>query len=345
MASSAQQLGAERAQPSRARTAALYEDVDRMVAAVLLKRNARAAELAERAASKAEALYAPDSLVFANLRVELVWQVLSLMAHASNAEKDDLLRRAAAALLPVTALVQRRLIAGALLPGSVRKDELECDVHAQACLWKHQRQPVPAEAHLRRAAVSIGYEVLIKAALRCLQVVDIHASAALAPADVEAMEAFFLAALDVIPLTAAIRFDIGADIALAAHIERFMNAQHFKPAFCDAVHRKWRSDAVQNVLRARAGGIHNAIAQQTQGDAEYAARQRADVTTIGLRECALPSCEKVERTVREFKQCSGCRSVWYCSPEHQMQDWGVHRNACGELDVARKAAGREAGRA
>ena len=59
---------------------------------------------------------------------------------------------------------------------------------------------------------------------------------------------------------------------------------------------------------------------------------------IGLRECAWPSCDKVERTVREFKQCSGCRSVWYCSPEHQMLDWGAHRKDCQKLDKTRRAA-------
>ena len=66
---------------------------------------------------------------------------------------------------------------------------------------------------------------------------------------------------------------------------------------------------VPDMLRAR-GALHAGVAANQELNAEFRARQRADIEKIGLRECALPSCDKVERTVREFKQCSGCRSVW-----------------------------------
>ena len=113
------------------------------------------------------------------------------------------------------------------------------------------------------------------------------------------------------------------------------------PSFCTAVLRKWRSSIVADVLRAR-GSLQTGVAATQEMMAEFSARQHADAN-IGLRECAWPSCEKVERTVREFKQCSGCRSVWYCGPEHQMLDWGEHRKTCGELDVARRVAAAKEG--
>ena len=98
---------------------------------------------------------------------------------------------------------------------------------------------------------------------------------------------------------------------------------------------KWRSHAVTDVLRAR-GVLQTGVAVLKGQNAQLEARQRADIEKIGLQECAWPSCDKAERTVREFKQCSGCRSVWYCSPEHQMLDWGAHRNVCRALDAERR---------
>ena len=128
-----------------------------------------------------------------------------------------------------------------------------------------------------------------------------------------------------------------SEACLVSMMETKMKPQNFEPSFCAAVLRKWRSSAVADVLRAR--GVLRAAASTHQGmNAEFKIRQRADIEKIGLRECAWPSCDKVERTVREFKQCSGCRSVWYCSPEHHTLDWGAHKKDCRKLDKARRAA-------
>ena len=120
-----------------------------------------------------------------------------------------------------------------------------------------------------------------------------------------------MAALDVIPQTRSVRFQIGMDATFAYVIEKHINPESVRPTFCAAVLRKWRSNAVCDVLRAR-GTLTDPLAHQSKVENECAARQRADIEKHGLRECAWPSCVKVERTVREFKQCSGCRSVWYC---------------------------------
>ena len=123
---------------------------------------------------------------------------------------------------------------------------------------------------------------------------------------------------------------------LVTFIEQDLTFLNFEPLFCAAVLRKWRSSAVADVLRAR-GSLQTGVAAHEETIAEFRARQRVDIEKIGLRQCALPSCDNMERTVREFKQCSGCRSVWYCSPEHQMLDWGPHRKDCNQLDKARRA--------
>ena len=122
-----------------------------------------------------------------------------------------------------------------------------------------------------------------------------------------------------------------------AMMETNMKPQNFEPSFCAAVLRKWHSIAVADMLRAR-GVLQTGLATTQDSLAGFQTRQRADIEKIGLRECAWPSCDKVERSVREFKQCSGCRSVWYCSPEHHTLDWGAHKKDCQKLDKARRAA-------
>ena len=116
-----------------------------------------------------------------------------------------------------------------------------------------------------------------------------------------------------------------------------MNPRTYEPAFCLAVLRKWCSSAVSSVLRAR-GVLQTGIANVEQCRVEFDARQRADVAKHGLRDCALPSCSKTEKTVKEFAGCSGCRSVVYCCLEHQALDWRAHKTACREKEAARLAA-------
>jgi len=39
-------------------------------------------------------------------------------------------------------------------------------------------------------------------------------------------------------------------------------------------------------------------------------------------------CEHCKRQRTKLHMCSGCRAVWYCSPECQKQDWKDHRPVC-----------------
>ena len=151
-----------------------------------------------------------------------------------------------------------------------------------------------------------------------------------------------LQGLDVIPRTAGIPASaIAGEKHLVAYIEEHLSPHDHGPAFCDAVLRKWRSDAVSNVLRAR-GVMQTGIAAREQSHAEFDVRQRADVAKHGLRDCALPSCAKTEKTVKEFAGCSGCRTVVYCCLEHQALDWRAHKKACREKEAARLAEEEEA---
>ena len=156
------------------------------------------------------------------------------------------------------------------------------------------------------------------------------------------MEHFVLQGLNVIPRTAGIPASvISGENHVVEIIEQDMDPQNYEPPFCAAVLRKWRSNDVRSVLRAR-GTPQTGIAIAAQSRAEFDARKRADIATHGLRDCALPSCCKTERTVKEFAGCSGCRSVVYCCLEHQALDWRAHKKACKEKEATRLAAEEEA---
>ena len=144
-----------------------------------------------------------------------------------------------------------------------------------------------------------------------------------------------LQGLDVIPRTAGVSAGlvVGED-SLVATVEEDMKPREYDPAFCAAVLRKWRSNAVSSVLRAR-GVLQTGIAACQQHTADFHARQRADIAKHGLRECALPSCSKTEKTVKEFAGCSGCRSVVYSA-------WSIRRST-GERTKRRAAKRRRRG--
>ena len=67
------------------------------------------------------------------------------------------------------------------------------------------------------------------------------------------------------------------------------------------------------------------------------AARRADIAVHGLETCALPSCDKQETTVQQYKFCSACRSVWYCSAEHGALHWKEHKPACRATVAAKEA--------
>ena len=239
-------------------------------------------------------------------------------------------------MLPLNAVLLRRHAANTLMPGFLRWEELEYDAHARSLVRKAKNRHV-SRGELQGYGQSFGYSSCIGAAATTLKLLRIEGWSR---DEVTRAQLFILDALDVVPLTAGSRVVVDYEPTLVAFVEDIVE-HPCDPAFRDAVLRKWRSPAVSDVLRSR-GSLQRGVAGYEQYVAGFEARRRADIEKIGLRECAWLSCDKVERTVREFKQCSGCRSVWYCSPEHQMLDWGEHRKTCGELDAARKVAAKEA---
>ena len=337
MASTSSQRGADRATPSPDRLTAFYKLVDKATIAGVLCRHARHAELSASAAASAEALYGDDSLVVASLRIceSEAHNVLAMAA--SGAGQLALVRRAFAVLVSLIPLLLRRLEANTLLPGTVREEELDYAAHVQAAANKAQNKPLPSPAELRAIASATGYVTLLQAMFRSL---DLLSQPWWPAAQKRKVESFVLQGLDVIPRTAGIpKGMVVYEKQLVATVEEYMNPRNYEPAFCESVLRKWRSNAVSSVLQAR-GVLQTGIAAYQQTKAEFDARQRTDIAKHGLHNCALPSCSKTEKTVKEFAGCSGCRSVVYCCLEHQALNWRAHKKACREKEAARLAEER-----
>ena len=330
------QPGATRAPPLPDQLAAFYKLVDKKVIAAALCRYARHAELSASAAVQAEALFGADnSLVVADLRMNESAALTTLAAEASGAEQEAFIRRGWAALLSVIPLLLRRIEASTLLPGTIREEEVDYTAYMQAATRKAVNKPVASPAELRTAVSAMGYNTLMYAMDRSL---DLLALPFWPAAQKKMVESFVLQGLDVIPQTAGIPAQlVPVEIRLVKFVEENMNPRDYEPTFHASVIRKWRSNAVSRVLRAR-DVLQTGIAEYKQRTGEFEARKRADVTKHGLRDCALPSCSKTEKTVKEFAGCSGCRSVVYCCLEHQALDWRAHKKACREKEAARLAA-------
>ena len=252
----------------------------------MLSRYARAVELAAEAATHAEALFADDSLVVASLRMDGSMNLTNLTCNARGAEREAFERQSWALLLSTIAILVRRLESNTLLPGSIREDEQDYTAHEQAAGFTALNKPVPLPAVLRAWASTMGYAILLRAMHTSL---DLLRSPLWPPAQKRSVELFVLQGLDIIPHTAGVAHTTAGEDCVVAAIERHMNPRDYDPAFCAAVLRKWRSEAIRSVLRAR-GVLQTGIAKHEQTNAEFDARQRDDIAKHGLRDCALPSC-------------------------------------------------------
>ena len=123
-------------------------------------------------------------------------------------------------------------------------------------------------------------------------------------------------------------------------MQQLLASPALEPSFRAALEARWTSPDIVAIAQQR--GTAKSAAILDNANAKCEAAQRADVAEHGLLVCALPGCDKKEVTVREFKVCSACRAVAYCSAEHGGLHWaGGHKHECKEL----KAAGAKPARA
>ena len=106
--------------------------------------------------------------------------------------------------------------------------------------------------------------------------------------------------------------------------------------FLTTLRTRWTTAPFQAMLRAR--GLSNATAEANANNEQYKARRAADIAKHGLHPCGLPSCDKREATVKQFKYSGDCEEEWYCCAEHQVLHWQEHKPICRARTAAAAAA-------
>ena len=129
----------------------------------------------------------------------------------------------------------------------------------------------------------------------------------------------------------------GADVRFAKRVRNLLSSNDLEQPFKADLARVWDRPALQNALRAAGVFDEYRAAPAVQKFHEIIDKKAAaDKAKHGLRWCALPSCAKQEACVFDFKACSACKAVVYCSAEHGALHWTRdHSKEC----PSRKAAG------
>ena len=193
----------------------------------------------------------------------------------------------------------------------------------------------PARA-LQHMSLSLGYVTALEAASQAL--VRLRKAPVLHP-EAHDLQAFVLRVLDsMLPASRSLKdFALPEEHGFACRIHNFAVCAYpsMDPAFLAALHSKWANAAMVAMCKAR--GLDRAAEHTREWHNIGEARLRADIAAFGLMECALPSCGKREVSVQQFKFCSACRSVWYCSAEHGALHWKEHKPACRATTAAQQA--------
>lgn len=315
--------------------ASLYALQDKAVDAQTKKRFARAADLFGRAAVESQALCEPDSLVTAHFSV-LRADCLTFQAEqpgVSPAENTALNRECWEIVTNVTLSLLRRHAARKLMPGDCRREEeYQLEFHRQR---NHGAVcPLPILAAM---ASCYGVDVFQKAAR--LTLFRMHPAAfriELPPLDTAEFiraQSFVELGIDLIAATRHLNIPFEAEVLFAASIKQLLAKPGMDPAFHASLQAKWTSPAVVAGLRAhKTLEIGESAIQKVE--AKAVANECADVLKHGLLVCAFPCCDKREASVHQFKICSACKAVAYCSAEHGALHWSSeHKNECNSLKV------------
>ena len=175
-------------------------------------------------------LWGDNSLVEAQLRVtEAACLREVARASTSSSEQVTLCRRARTILLPVHALLLRRLADNTLLPGTIKEEEVTYCARRQAFVRKASDKPVLSEAVLQDAGVTLGYTTLLDAVFQTLaSLMELREFELLR----ESAQAFVLTALDAIPRASTMRSRLQSEEALVSLMETYMKPQNYDPSFC-----------------------------------------------------------------------------------------------------------------
>ena len=203
------------------------------------------------------------------------------------------------------------------------------------------------EAYFERNKGHIGYEACMEAAHYGIDVnpVASFAEAPLRPPptvvdEQKDAQAFALRCVGI--MATATHISGSSERFFAKQMRDLLASNHLEQPFKSELARVWNRPALQNALRTRrifalddtelASLGEKLMSKMTDNIDKKGAADRAK---HGLRWCALPSCAKQEKNVFDFKECSACKAVVYCSAEHGALHWtATHKKECASLKAA-----------
>ena len=290
-----------------------------------------------------QALGVLDCLITARVQLDMVGSLLEpAMTCGDRLAGQALIRQGTELLLSATAALQARRTAGKLLPGALHPWEVQYDERFLVHLAQLRGAKPAVLSRCKEMAGFFGYGAFINAAGLAATVPSLCSTRGVSLTAAQRDELWNLLA-DGLDMMAASGTTSMATVAapteeaglvintrqLLRELVGLASAFGAGARVLDA----WRRLERSGVLYAHdVGGsikaTHSLIADQ-QRAAEAAA------AAPGLRTCALAGCGSRERHPAHFKSCGACKTVAYCSKEHQVEDWPAHKAAC---KAARKAA-------
>ena len=191
--------------------------------------------------------------------------------------------------------------------------------------------PLPARS-LQLVGLSLGYATAVLAAHLLLKLLSERPN-------IEA-QAFVQRVVDCMLPAARSLADttLGEEFIFAAIMHNTLSGVWplYDAAFVASLRSKWTAAAMVQMRRER--NLLDASEKVKKVIERDDARWRADFAEHGLKHCALPSCDKREASVQQYKFCSAFRSVWYCSEEHGALHWTEHKPVCRATTAAQQAA-------
>ena len=264
----------------------------------------------------------------------------SQLEGVTEEERTALLTEAWAVVSSSLPLIVERMDDNTMLPGRGTAVEL--------AFYKRYRQLARAvfgwhphtARELQLEGLSLGYANALKAASLVLDCMAhmLGVSAEL----VHKMQAFVLRVVDNMQPAARSLGDfihtLPEEAGIAFRLDEALIGGHAEldSTFITSLRTKWTAAAMVQMRRAR-GLLDTSEVFERVRDLSNA-DQRADVAKYGLKECALPSCGKLEASVGEHVRCSACRSAWYCSAEHGTLHWKEHKPVCRATTASQQAA-------
>ena len=314
---------------------------------------ARQHDYRQRALAAAEALGLDDCLIVASLQNAIGSEIYDTTrsqverhfrgeAPLGEQAVNNVNQRAEHALVLISkamTTVVRRVASGTLMPGCCRAEEELYERLVHEC----QQVRYPGDEFslpLATVALLTGYKTLLEVASTAVVILALSIEGSF-----DENQALQLLCITLLADTVELfmRPRIGEQYVLSIegvfvskmreHLERISQLVLLRGTEGARLLNNWRRLQQSGLLEGRE--VDRALESHTRCRAGIESAEASAAAAPGLRSCALDSCGARERHPAHFKLCAACKTVAYCSREHQLAGWQAHKAAC---KAARKAA-------